>query len=362
MVTVHWEPPQEATRKSIIGQFHIKADKRILNNGRLFQGQRIGQAQACIFIEKFVERVIDGNSPAYIFRLTRNNFYNAQETKLGTYLNELIKLLGFFDSKHDYSERLTAFLSSCWLISNVYSVDLKAMATSSFIPSDSHYEAMNCIVDKIRMCSREPWFQRAAGDRRLEANNKAKAIAAKVAETLKHYARTMVVRIDFSYHKSESKRITIDQVYEHLDRLLKLKEQHETFSNLVGYAWAIEHGDRLGFHIHAVFLFDGSKECRDITKGFKIAGLWANEITEGLGKFNLCNTKKADYDELGIGVIERTDSAACLNAIKHIPYITKDTQYLRIKPRGRRTFGAGVTPNANEKRGRPPLQAPSWNY
>ena len=364
MTEYYWEPPQTATRSTIIADFDRKADYRTLQMGKVIGDQAIGQAQACIRIERFVCRVVSTQLPAYEFRLDCNNTaYSFRETSLGTQLREAISLLGFFDSGHDYSEHLHAFLHACWLIESVYGTDLELVGNQTFSPDDHCAETMNNIVEKIRMCSRESWFQRSVSDRRWEASTKARKIAKSMSDTLLYYARTMVVRTDLSYLESVADTLTIDKVYEHLDHLLRLKSWHPVFQSLVGYAWTLEQGERQGFHIHTAFFFDGSKECRDGYKGIEIKELWVNEITYGSGKAHICNLNKNDYDigKIGIGVIDRMDSQSCENAIEHIQYMTKDSQYLRIKPKGRRVFGVGAAPTRDSKRGRPPLQEPTWS-
>lgn len=277
-------------------------------------------------------------------------------------LRDAISLSRYFDSYHDYSEHITAFLHSLWLIGSVYNLDLRKLSDRSSIVSSSEADAMNYVLEKIRMCSMEEWFQRAEYDRRWECRQKAENVRLITEKILLYYSRTMIVRVDFSYKKEASSWITVDHLYNNLDELLRIKNWHAVFQNLVGYAWAIEQGERQGFHMHAAFYFDGSKECRDVYKGFEISELWIGSIANGVGKAHVCNASKENYDEgsLAIGVIDRLDDQACLNAINHIPYIAKDTQYLRVKPKGRRAFGTGSVPDINLKKGRPPRRTPSW--
>lgn len=312
------------------------------------------QADALIKIERFVNLVIASDQPAYIFRDSAHSGYTATATTLGKRLLKVISLVGLFDSYHDYSEHPYAFLDACWLMESVYGLDLSRPVNNAG-EIDGHYaEAMNAIVAKIRMSSREYWFMRALSDRKYEAVCKARTLAEYTSELLRYYARMMIVRVDLSYLESTATGLTIDQVYADLDRLLYLKELHPIFKCLVGYAWTIEQGENQGFHIHVVFFFDGSKECRDIYKGFEIGGLWQQDITQGQGKYHNCNAHRQRYERLGIGMIHRNSAEECANAIACIPYLAKDTQYLRIRPQGRRVFGTGSSPDFENKRGRPP--------
>ncbi|MCB1660915.1 MAG: hypothetical protein KDI39_22075, partial [Pseudomonadales bacterium] len=50
-------------------------------------------------------------------------------------------------------------------------------------------------------------------------------------------------------------------------------------------------------------------------------------------------------NRLGVGMIHRNDSVACENMTLALGYLAKPEkldQYLRMKPKGRRTFGRGL--------------------
>jgi hypothetical protein len=172
----------------------------------------------------------------------------------------------------------------------------------------------------------------------------------------------MVVRVDLGYLKSAASVITIDHVYDHLEHFLSMRSWHAVFEHLVSYAWSLEQGERHGFHIHCVFYFDGSKKCRDVYKAQEICELWMTAIAPSVGYAYNCNRHKANYDaeKIGIGVIARVDESLCSNTVKSVQYLTKTSQFLRIKPRGRRVFGVGVVPVKETSRGRPPLSLPQW--
>ena len=355
----YWEPPQAVTRLNILEEFYREADRRMLSVGKRFRNETIGQARACILIERFVNRVINYPTPAYWFR----PIAGMQETYIGVQLRQLFSLLGFFDSYHDCSEHLCAFLYSCWTIESVFSLDLKKISHPDYYPDEETAIALNSIVESIRMCAQAEWFQRASYDRRYEANAKADSVAQLTAQVLRYYARTMIVRVDLGYQIVARKGLTIDKVYDHWDQFLYLMGRHPVFENLVGYAWSIEQGVDQGFHIHCEFLFDGSKDRWHVNKGFDVGAVWKQVVGEG-GKIFNCNAniKSYDQDRVGIGLIDRMDSKTCLNSIEEIRYIAKDTQFLRIKPQGRRTFGSSMKPDIEAKRGRPASQEPEWEY
>ncbi|WP_290525989.1 inovirus-type Gp2 protein [Alcanivorax sp.] len=355
----YWKPPEAVSRSTILDGFHRLSDRRMLSVGKRVQKSALGQASACIFVERFVNRVITSSGPAYIFR----PYAGMHETSIGLRLREVISLLGFFDSYHDYSEHLCAALHACWLIGSMYGLNLQEIGRADYQPNGQTAEALNQMVEVIRKSAGESWFRRAGYDRRYEANAKADSVARLVAQILRYYARTMIVRVDLGYQKFARKGLTIDDVYGHLDQMRSQLDVDAVFGTLVGYAWAFEQGENQGFHIHATFLFDGSKECRHIYKGFEIQSIWTRIVGLG-GKAFVCNADLGRYneDQIGIGMIHRHDAQSCLNAIQHNQYIAKDTQFLRIKPKGRRTFGSSIRPDLDAKGGRPPTHEPTWSY
>lgn len=340
-------------RSSVLNEYDRTIDERTFGSSQFTGNLSVGQSEVLIRIERFVNHVISSRQVAYLFKQTSQGRYQAIETPLGNRLRGIIQMLGLFDSYHDYSEHPCAFLHACWLMESVYGLDLNQMAMSHGLPDMRYAEALNSIVERIRMSAHEGWFLRGPSDRRWEANSREKVLTKYTTDLLRYYSRTMIVRVDLGYENEALGRLTIDQVYDHLDQLLYRKGWHPAFSALIGYSWSVEQGKDHGFHIHTAFYFDGSKVCRDVYKGFELGALWKS-ITNYQGIFENCNAHKERYTKLGIGMIYRNEAVACENAISAVTYLTKDSQYLRIKPRGRRVFGTGSTPDFESKRGRPP--------
>lgn len=351
------------TRRACLLEYARETDEDLYEYLFDYSNLPVGQSEALIIIERFVNRVALSSLQAYEFRRSQEGRFIPVETNVGSRLRAILPLVGLFDSRHDYAEHQHAFLDACWLIESVYGLDIKKLLGKTTMLDCQQAEALNDLVGKIRMSSSESWFLRRPSDRQYEAGYRASSIASYMREMISYYSRVMIVRVDFGYLKESLSFLTIDQAYAHLDRLLYLKDVHPMFRNLVGYSWAIEQGKINGFHIHGIFLFDGSRSCRDVHKGFEIGGLW-QEITSGLGKYENCNAQKDKYRDLGIGMIHRDVPYEFANAVRVSQYLTKDTQYLRMKPAGRRVFGTGVAPDPSTKRGRPPTThvAPYGEY
>lgn len=359
MFTKPWGRRQTASRYEVLSQFWREAAETEFPQDDRSPGL-LGQSGALIRIERLVDRVVGTTQLPFLIESNTSGQWVVKQTPLGRRLREVLPFSSQFSPHYIYSEQATAFLQACWLIGNVYGIDVGQLPPPTVALGLREAEVLNDVVVRIRMSAYEPWYTRASYDRGWEARKRAQTVAEYTADILRYYARTMVVRLDLGYVKEARGSLTIDQVYAHLDRLRYLVDCHPMFDALVGYAWHIEQGERDGYHLHCIFFFDGSKECRDVYKGFEIGGLWQNDITGGAGHYENCNAHKERYPRLGIGMIHRDNAEQCLTAIEVLQYVAKDDgQHLRMKPYGRRIFGTGQAPDLHKKRGRPAAE-PTW--
>ncbi len=256
--------------------------------------------------------------------------------------------ISVYSSKHDYSEHVKVFFQGC------KALGLLAENSSDSLGSDKQvmptkeqaYELIAWITEAVK----QPQFKRGIYDRRYEMKSK-NASLVKYAQALHaHHARLLFVRVDFYYRMESQHLIGIDDVYQHLDTFIGMKTSHkEIFEHEVGNVWSIEQGETRGYHIHLASYFLGSKHQCDWFKAKQIGELW-EELTGGLGTYHSCNTPsvKSVHERkgtLGVGMILRNDTRACDNAISAVSYLaktSKENQYLRMKPKGRRTFATGV--------------------
>ena len=357
----YWEPPQAVTLKTILSDFDRSTDKRVIRTGKRVDGKTLSQADACILIERVVKRIIRFKQSPYFVKYDASGVARIHERPAGKILRSAVSTLGLLGTQYDYSEHVALFLNACWTISSIYGLDLKPLSRAGYELDVQHAEMMNEISLKVKSDANDEWFKRAPMDRRWETRCKLDAIAKYTAQVLRSYTKTTIVRLDLSYLADTKSKVTIDDVFAHLGELLRRKDYDKIFEHLVGYAWAMEQGVSKGFHIHVAFMYKGSRVNADIARGFRIADLW-EEITGGLGYTYVCNAhpERYDADKLGIGVIKRADTKPCVNAINAMTYLTKDYQYLRMKPSGRRTFGTGVAQDVKYKLGHPSVKEPTW--
>ncbi|MFB1631279.1 inovirus-type Gp2 protein [Pseudomonas sp. AP-1] len=301
------------------------------------------QSQAAIRIERLVQSIERTDKPAFEVIQTQAGYERAQRTRISKYFDAIQEMVDLFDDRHPYvySEHLQAFWEACQDIGLERSrAGVTCLNEHKTAYLDFHH-SMNILVARIRQLISSKRYKRKVVDRRYEATRRQAMLSEYVSQVLDRYSRTVVVRVDLHYRAIARPRLRIEHVFNDLDKLIRARERNPIFEHETGYICSVEHGEDKGFHIHAAFFFNGAEVRSDFTKARKVGELW-EQITRGQGYFFSCNDDKDRYgDELGIGVIKRSDTEACRKSIKAVSYLTKENQHLRMKPARARTYRTG---------------------
>ena len=190
--------------------------------------------------------------------------------------------------------------------------------------------------------------ERIGFQRREECN------AIKLQDCLKklltQYSRLLFVRVDLSILQKHQENWDIENFSKSLAILRnRIANQDGCFSDLQGYAWALEQGITKGYHCHLLLIYDGNLHWEDSGLGKMVGQCW-EEITMMQGTCYNCNTKenKKKFERnglLGIGMIHRNQSLQVENAIRTANYLAnpeKRGQHMRVKTSPHmKTFGIG---------------------
>lgn len=304
---------------------------------------RLSQSDIAIQIERLVKAVEQHDSPAFRFKSTRSGYEQIMPTRLSRYFDGIQQMIDLFDERceYRYSEHLQAFWEACQHVGLERSpVGLVCWDEERSDHLD-HHRSMNVLVVRIRQLTRELEYRRKEGDRRNQARKQDSRVTDYTDAVLYRYARTVVVRVDLYYRQESQARLRVEHVFSDLERLTSERERNPIFDHETGYICRVEQGKDRGYHIHAAFFFNGAEVCRDIYKARLIGELW-ERITGGAGYYNNCNLDKSRYgDKLGIGVIHRNDWEARGHVHCAMCYLVKDSQQLRLKPRGAKCLRIG---------------------
>lgn len=300
----------------------------------------LSQAEASYHIDQFVDDVLRGRDQAYVIHTDSTK--PCRMTSLGVDLQYLNQMIALFDGwvDYDYSENLELFIDAC------HDVRLEHNGHRYTCPDPegdgpflSEPEAMNLLVDRIRELSRLDTYRRRSADRRYQAKRQAEDVQAFVQKVMDRYSKTLVLRLNLYYRKVARKRLTVEQVFDDMNRLAKARRSNPIFEHLVGSIIRVEQGQDQGFHLHVAFFFNGSEVFRQFCIAERIDELWL-EITQNRG---FCHNSSLEFkgDEAlrGTGMFHRSDIKGRQAVANLMTYLVKDKQqYLRIKPAGARAY------------------------
>lgn len=301
------------------------------------------QSEVAIQIERLVDAIECTDRQAFEIVHSPSGEERVHHTRLSRYFDSIQQMFDLFDDRtiYTYSEYLQAFWQSCQNIGLERGpAGLTCLNELRTVYLDFEH-SMNALVAEIRQLTRSKWYQRKARDRRYEAGEKQTVITDYVNRVLDRYSRTVAVRVDLHYLTGAHSRLRIEHVFKDLDGVIRARERDPIFQHETGYICSVEQGAARGYHVHAAFFFNGAGVRSDFFKAQQIGELWEN-ITAGRGYYYSCNVDKDQYgDEVGIGTIRRDDIQARGKVIKAMHYLTKETQFLHLKPARAKTFRAG---------------------
>nr|WP_064192564.1 inovirus-type Gp2 protein [Acinetobacter baumannii] len=217
---------------------------------------------------------------------------------------------------------------------------------------DLQYETSLSLCNRLKRRTFKDWqayFNRARADhlnelrqhRHNEKLNAAK-LDNRLKEILKSYSAVLVVRVDLAYAVSPD----IEQVDNDLEMLRRKIKRSEYGKDVLLLVWALEQGERKGYHCHIALIFNERKR----TSAWKIAKavgeLW-KDVTGDDGSYFNCHDRKylrkyEELDTVGIGIIYSEVDYQVRRMRSTLSYLARPEkeQYLRVKTtRKMRTFG-----------------------
>ncbi|MCP2069877.1 YagK/YfjJ domain-containing protein [Pseudomonas laurylsulfatiphila] len=210
---------------------------------------------------------------------------------------------------------------------------------------------LNECVDRMRRDVKSKRFLSRLNSYQRSSNKNYKELAEYVEALFERYSRLLVLRIDLSYSKENSKTTQAEATQDR-ERLFENARSNKMFDDMVGYIWKLEHGREKGFHYHVMLFFDGSKVREDITKAIQIGRYWTNVVTKGRGLYYNCNAAKRLYKSCGIGMVDHADVQMRQGLHKAVVYLTKTDLFMKLQTEGR-GMGKMNRPSPKDPRGRP---------
>ena len=270
-------------------------------------------------------------------------------------LNPFVDLFLTHLRHHILTQRI--HLEECWFNwSNIKLTDRNENTLYAKVAELNHF------IEQIRLTANSKAFNVMVSNALRMVKQNENSLIAYINQLFEQRSKLLVLRIDLGYHKITQPRLTmedIEQDYLHIRKdfkhLLDNRRSNKRFEHLLGYAWKLEFAVRRGFHIHALFFFDGAKVREDIVLAKWIGDYWVKTITDDNGVYFNCNGKKRKYKRCGIGMIKHFDTEMRANLEQYVSsYLVKPDYYAKLNaPFIERTFGKGEITTVKDTRGRP---------
>lgn len=261
-------------------------------------------------------------------------------------------LLSAYDQQYSYSELIEAFWYGCCDLGLFSNLHWSMSMEKQILPlTRSQIIALLCACVTY---TQDRSFMRRAHDRLYEMRIRHIKVTARMRALIRRYPKLLVVRVNLAYHEQYQHLITFDLFHQHFNRFLRAQVQDELYQYQVNRIWAIEQGQDLGYHVHALFCFDGNKCQRDLYYAKEMGELWKS-VTNGMGYSHNSNAKKAEFEakgRRGVGMIHRHDPVACENAVRSAGYLvspTKKFQHVRMRRHKNRLFAMSKIPVRRRK-------------
>ncbi len=279
----------------------------------------INEATLLIEIEDFIQSTINVN------RQPRSFYYKFKDL--------LLDFDRVYNPDFSYSCLIELF---CGLL---YDYDLKC-------------ETSRSLYNLLRQTSFREWqryFELAWSDylnelrqHRFNEKQNAQNLDDKLNGLLRNYTALLVVRVDLAYTNYK----TIDQVDNDLVILRRKIKSSRYADDLLLFVWALEQGERKGYHCHVALVFDERKRTGAWSIAKFIGELW-EEVTSEHGSYFNCHDRRylkryEERDVVGIGVIYSKQTYQARKMRSTLSYLARPEkeQYLRVKSSKKmRTFG-----------------------
>jgi len=334
-------------------------------------------------VMKFMRGVVYGNTSYHTKYIRKDGRKGRVISSLGRHLESL----------HGYSQIYTSECTFSPLITFFFEQYRKHPIKDYFTSLDAHdefsVELFNDFVTTMRKNSVVARLKKKVSDWERKSNKNMERLDEFESELFERYARLMVIRLDFNYHKAT---FTPEEVERQLAEAMKRKERDQAsyssgedistpqvvegrialeevqkdrvhlfanmkckpslFKHLAGYVWRIEFTREAGYHMHVLFFFDGSQVQKHEHLAQEIGYYWQDVITEGRSYFENCNTKKSRYgDDWALGKIDHWDNVKRGNLRKTMKYFCKTNQLVQVIPyEGCHLFGCQLACRQNKGR------------
>ncbi|MCS4298902.1 MULTISPECIES: inovirus-type Gp2 protein [Acinetobacter] len=285
----------------------------------------VNESKTLIKIEFFVEGIVDRR------RVPRNFYIELSDL--------LIEFGAIYNPEFHYSALIQAFIELLLDMEEYLASRkrlIKRLSEIPFLDIQGDFKKHN------------HRHKRQLSNHRYSELQNTQQLVERMENVIDQYSRILVVRVDLAYPLKHQGQVGIQEFNDDMSELRKKIHDRDTiFKGLIEYAWALEQGEKKGYHCHLLLVYKGYQRRKAYGIAQQVGKLW-RKITNGLGCDFNCHDAEylkqfSDRNTLGIGMIHRRNQDEVnnmLNTVKYLVRPEKDNQYLRVKCKKRmRTFG-----------------------
>ncbi|WP_421276225.1 hypothetical protein [Aeromonas veronii] len=246
-----------------------------------------------------------------------------------------------------------------WLVDNPLPyAAIQIMQDAQQSISQKHYPLPCPELEQYLLAAHQEYVSAEHKKRVRAFENRAKknrqSLTEYVQGLFERHQKLLVLRIDLHYGKAYPEKDSADQLLNWFGRMLNNRRTNKIFQGMVGHAAKLEYAPDTGFHLHCMFIYNGSLHRHDIYLTECIGEYWRVFITSELGRYFNCSTIKNSYKSVGIGLQHYSQGTEQPGLKRAIDYMTKSELLLRARESGsaRRGFFRGVLPRKPRQTGR----------
>lgn len=284
-------------------------------------------------------------------------------------LPELVRLLDDFEKIYSCNHRYTDYLGLFEFLASYVFYSFKQM-------EDGRYSYVSLLGICDGLLDYFSWLfqtnkKKVLSDLRqykCGVKRRLKRLRKAVEKLFHRYSRNLIVRVDLKYHVDKQHSVNIEMFNRHVKKLCnRMANKHTCFNNLKFNAWCLEQAPLGSYHVHLFLIYDGSTSTYDCKLARWVGRVWMDEITEGLGYYWNCHTRKHADEDLehddstlvntlftqeeknykylnGLGMIKRDDPRGLERLEAVYGYLARITaekidQRLRVRMKDMRAFG-----------------------
>lgn len=198
------------------------------------------------------------------------------------------------------------------------------------------------LLGKVKLTLQSEAFKRKLDVRKAHARRIRKAFLRMYRRCLEKCSRILVVRVDLEYalngaeegaHPLFSERhpdqFALDVFLRDRNRFINNVRDKvgkgQLAENLLEWGWKAEYGEKRGWHLHCVFIFDANKVRNAWYYAMQFGEMW-ERLTEGRGSFHNCHKHLGRYGQCCLGENRRDDPVAAKGFEHFANYLAMDDQ------------------------------------